>query len=65
VSATGYEYREMWENIFRGSTKEAAAIQTWMESTDGHREAMLAEQAQEIGVGFDDTTYVLILADPL
>lgn len=65
VSETGYEWAWVAENLFQGSTKEEAAIETWMESTDGHREAMLAEEAQEIGVGFEDTTYVLILADPL
>lgn len=65
VSATGYEWAWVAENLFRGSTKEAAAIQTWMESTSGHREAMLEERAEEIGVGLEDTTYVLILADPL
>lgn len=64
VSETGYEWQWLAENLFRGSTKESAAIRTWMASTDGHREALLNERAQEIGVGFEDTTYVLILADP-
>lgn len=65
VSATGYQWAWVAENLFRGSTKEEAAIQTWMDSTAGHREAMLEERAEEIGVGLEDTTYVLILADPL
>ena len=65
VSATGYQWAWVAENLFRGSTKESAAIQTWMDSTAGHREAMLEERAEEIGVGLEDTTYVLILADPL
>lgn len=65
VDETGYQWEWLAENLFQGSTKEAAAIQTWMESTAGHREEMLAEQAQDIGVGVEETTYVLILADPL
>lgn len=65
VSATGYQWSWVAENLFQGSTKESAAIQTWMNSTAGHREAMLEERAEEIGVGLEDTTYVLILADPL
>lgn len=64
VSETGYQWEWLAENLFQGSTKEEAAIQTWMESDD-HRDAMLEQRAQEIGVGVEDTTYVLILADPL
>ena len=64
VAATGYEFDFLWENIFFGSTKETAAIQTWMESEDGHREALLAAEAEEIGVGVEEDHYVLLLADP-
>ena len=64
VAETGYAFDTVWENIFWGSTKETAAIQTWMDSEDGHREALLAAEAQEIGVGVGDDIYVLVLADP-
>ncbi|SMY08557.1 CAP domain-containing protein [Flavimaricola marinus] len=63
VSASGYQYDWVAENLLQGTTDEAVAVQTWMQSAP-HRDAMLEPRAEEFGLGLDADLYVLILADP-
>lgn len=51
VSATGYEWSFVAENIHGGSDTPEEAVKSWMNSP-GHRKNILNPKAQEIGVGY-------------
>lgn len=63
IDAAGYEYDWAAENLLRGTTDEAVALQAWMNSPP-HRDAMLSPRAEEFGLGLDDDLFVLVLASP-
>jgi len=48
---TGVEYRVAGENLAAGQRTPAEAVRSWMDSTTGHRENMLAVEFGRIGVG--------------
>ena len=51
VSALGYSYSAIAENIFAGSSNAQTAFDAWMNSP-GHRDNMLNPTYSEIGVGY-------------
>lgn len=51
VSALGYSYSAIAENIFAGSSNAQTAFNAWMNSP-GHRDNMLNPAYSEIGVGY-------------
>jgi uncharacterized protein YkwD len=51
VSALGYSYSAIAENIFAGSSNAQTAFDAWMNSP-GHRDNMLNPDYTEIGVGY-------------
>ncbi len=51
VSALGYSYAAIAENIFAGSSNAQIAFDAWMNSP-GHRENMLNPTYTEIGIGY-------------
>jgi uncharacterized protein YkwD len=51
VSALGYSYSAIAENIFAGSSNAQTAFDAWMNSL-GHRDNMLNPTYTEIGIGY-------------
>ncbi len=51
VTALGYGYSAIAENIFAGSSNAQTAFDAWMNST-GHRDNMLNPAYTEIGIGY-------------
>lgn len=51
VTATGYVYSLVGENIAAGPSSASAVMAMWMNSTQGHRETILNCSYLEIGVG--------------
>jgi uncharacterized protein YkwD len=51
VSALGYSYSAIAENIFAGSSNAQTAFDAWMNSP-GHRDNMLNTTYSEIGIGY-------------
>lgn len=51
ISAQGYSYSAVAENIFAGSSSAQAAFDAWMNSP-GHRDNMLNASYTEIGIGY-------------
>jgi uncharacterized protein YkwD len=51
ISAMGYQWSFVAENIQGGSDTPEEAVQSWMNSP-GHRKNILNSKAQEIGVGY-------------
>jgi uncharacterized protein YkwD len=49
--AAGYTGQPRYEVIAAGRAEAERAVQQWMESTQGHREAILDCSANQIGVG--------------
>jgi len=50
--AAGYDGSPRGENIAQGYASPELTMEQWMESTEGHRENILASGSDEIGVGF-------------
>jgi len=64
VTAQGYGYCWVAENIAQGQASEAEVMQSWMAS-GGHRENNLSRSAVEYGLGRTaDNYWVLVLAKP-
>jgi hypothetical protein len=57
----GYDYGWIGENIAQGYKTSQQAIDAWLASDRGHREVVLAPQAEDFGIGRTDTTWVLIM----
>ena len=61
VTATGYEWGYIKENIAAGYTTPESVVDGWMSSTKGHREAILDPEFTHIGIGYgnapDDQPY--------
>jgi uncharacterized protein YkwD len=55
VSATGFDWSQLGENIADGYRTPAGAVTAWMRST-GHCENILSPEFREVGAGFDDGT---------
>ncbi|MDB9372490.1 CAP domain-containing protein [Nodularia sphaerocarpa] len=51
VTAEGYQYSRVGENISAGNSTPEAAMQSWMNSS-GHRANILNPQFRELGVGY-------------
>lgn len=51
VTATGYEYQKIGENLAAGFSDSQATISGWMASTE-HRENMLDSEYTQVGFGF-------------
>jgi uncharacterized protein YkwD len=51
VSALGYSYSAIAENIFAGSSNAQMAFDAWL-SSPGHRDNMLNSTYTEIGIGY-------------
>jgi uncharacterized protein YkwD len=49
IRDTGYP-APMGENLFAGSDSPQVAVETWMKSTAGHREAILDPNRKEVGI---------------
>lgn len=47
----GYIYLAIGENLAGGQTSPEQVVSEWMQSTQGHRENILASQWQDVGVG--------------
>jgi uncharacterized protein YkwD len=52
VSATGFDWSQIGENIADGYPTPAGAVRAWMAST-GHCENILSPEFREVGAGFD------------
>ena len=72
----GYNFELVLENLHAGSDSARGAVDAWIASKDGHREAMLNEKIIDIGVGyyffpFDEGTaryvnyWTLVMGKPL
>lgn len=46
----GYDFSSWAENVAKGQRTPAEAIETWIKSTDGHKENILSKHT-EIGIG--------------
>ncbi|WP_138421592.1 CAP domain-containing protein [Maritimibacter alexandrii] len=68
VTASGYSYQKVGENLARGQQTEEAAMTSWQNSP-GHNANLLDPAFEEFGLGVSgtgqDITWVLVLADPL
>ncbi|OKH30661.1 hypothetical protein NIES2119_30515 [[Phormidium ambiguum] IAM M-71] len=51
VSAKGYRWSYVAENIYAGGDTPEEAVKEWMNSP-GHRKNIFSEKAREIGVGY-------------
>ena len=51
ITAAGYKFSAMAENIAMGQRTPAEVIASWMSSTAGHKENMLNSTYTEIGIG--------------
>jgi uncharacterized protein YkwD len=52
ITAAGYSYNTAGENIAAGQTTAIQVVTAWMNSTTGHREAILSPTFCDIGVGY-------------
>ena len=52
ITAEGYIWNAVSENIAAGSSTPAGAMGQWMGSTQGHREAILSSTYRAIGTGY-------------
>lgn len=52
VTALGYEWDAVGENIAGGSPTAEGAIQQWLGSPDGHCELMMSSDYQDVGLGY-------------
>jgi uncharacterized protein YkwD len=57
ISATGFDWSQIGENIADGYRTPAGAVTAWMRST-GHCQNILSPEFREVGAGFDDGTAV-------
>lgn len=68
VTATGYQWRKVGENLGQGYADEKAMIAGW-EASPGHKANQNDPDFEEFGLGVSGTgskkTWVLVLADPL
>jgi uncharacterized protein YkwD len=53
ISATGFDWSQIGENIADGYQTPAGAVRAWMAST-GHCQNILSPEFREVGAGFDD-----------
>ena len=53
VSATGYDWTRLGENVAAGYTTPEAVVAGWMNST-GHRENILNPEFTHLGVGYEN-----------
>ena len=51
IEAQGYDYQQVAENIYFGSSEPADVVAAWMNS-EGHRKNILTPDLKELGVGF-------------
>lgn len=63
VTATGYRWTLVAENIALGQTTPEQALQSWMES-EGHCTNLRNPRVEEIGLGNSGSYWVLVLARP-
>ncbi|WP_159458613.1 CAP domain-containing protein [Roseisalinus antarcticus] len=61
VLGAGYDYGWVGENFAQGYDNGREVIGAWMDSTSGHREVILAPEAEDFGIGRADSTWVLIM----
>lgn len=52
ATAAGYRWSRILENLAVGQTTAREAVEAWVRSKDGHREAMLDPAVTEVGVGY-------------
>lgn len=52
ISAAGYAWREMGENLAVGHTTAKQAVDAWLASTQGHCETLMDPALRQLGVGF-------------
>ncbi len=52
VDRTGYDWSRVLENLAAGQPDARAAVDGWIASDEGHREAMLDKTVREVGVGY-------------
>ncbi len=68
VTASGYQWRKVGENLGRGQPDERTMIADW-EASPGHQANQNDPDFEEFGLGVSGTgskkTWVLVLADPL
>ena len=57
ISATGFNWSQIGENIADGYRTPAGAVTAWMRST-GHCQNILSPDFREVGAGFDNGTAV-------
>jgi uncharacterized protein YkwD len=55
ISAAGYQYSSVAENIAAGQTTPEIVVQSWMGS-DGHRANILNPQFTDLGIGYSDAS---------
>ena len=55
ISATGFDWSQIGENIADGYRTPAGAVTAWMHST-GHCQNILSPEFREVGAGFDSRT---------
>ncbi|SDF37479.1 CAP domain-containing protein [Limimaricola pyoseonensis] len=56
----GYDYSFIAENLARGYPSDESVVDAWMNS-DGHRENMLDERAEDFGLGRVGANWVLMV----
>ena len=49
---SGYHYQQVMENLHGGSNTARGAVDAWIQSKKGHREAMLNKENKEMGIGY-------------
>ncbi len=52
VTASGYRWHKVLENLHGGSRLPRQAVDAWIASKKGHREAMLEPHITEMGIGY-------------
>ncbi|EAR50885.1 putative membrane protein [Oceanicola granulosus HTCC2516] len=60
VLAAGYDYQWVGENIAQGYDDNEEVVEAWLAS-DGHREVIMAPEAEDFGIGRTERTWVLIM----
>ncbi|KAA9009371.1 CAP domain-containing protein [Histidinibacterium aquaticum] len=61
VTAAGYDFDWVGENIAQGYTNSEDVVDAWLASKQGHREVVLSPRAEDFGIGRTETTWVLIM----
>ena len=51
ITAAGYPFTDIGENVAAGQTTAAEVVNDWMNSTEGHREMILSPEFEHLGVG--------------